>query len=51
MIIGNKNTGMMWKKYLENNAMMIGIIKIGHFEKEKYLGDIIHNKTKSLQMR
>ena len=44
MIIGNEKYRNEVKKDIENNPMMMGNVKIGHSEKEKYLGDIIHEK-------
>ena len=44
MIIGNEKFRKEVKKDMENNPMMMGGVKIGHSEKEKYLGDYIHEK-------
>ena len=44
MIIGNEKYRSEAKKHIEKNPMKMGNVVIGHSEKEKYLGDMIHEK-------
>ena len=44
LIIGSKEYRSEVLKEIEENPMMMGNVEIGHSEKEKYLGDIIHEK-------